>query len=158
MGGSHSQQGKGIRNGNSYPPEKNHGQNPSCIGRMIQGAGQYYTPRLDMTIGKHEKVLSWEINHLREDILRYLPIPRLRCHNSEINWEFETLRWRSPYCQKQCLPAAVVVKVIFMEELLQKDPENVYQVGTMVYHDEEEKDMALRLPGPDREWSIVFIR
>ena len=42
-----------------------------------------------------------------------------------------------------------------MEELLQEDPSNVYQVGAMVYHDEEGKDMALRLPNDYREWADV---
>lgn len=43
-----------------------------------------------------------------------------------------------------------------MEGFLQEDPENIYLVGTMVYHEEEGKDMTLRLPSPYQEWSDVF--
>lgn len=125
-------------------------------GGTIQGAGEYYTRPLDMIIGKHEEALFWEVSPLPEDILGYLPISWLRRHNPDINWEFGTLKWRSPHCQKHCLPSTIVIEGISMEELLQEDPENVYQVGAMIYHDEEGRDIALRLPEDYREWSDVF--
>lgn len=67
---------------------------------IIQGAGEYCTRPLDMTIGKHEETLSEELSPLPNDILGYLPISWLRRHNPEIDWEVGTPQWRSPYCQQ----------------------------------------------------------
>jgi len=59
----------------------------------------------------------------------YLPIAWLKDHNSDINWERESLKSRSDYCKTHCLPSKSRIEFIPSQELLAEDPNNMWYVG-----------------------------
>ena len=73
----------------------------------IAGVGRYYTKPTGLEIGNHSEALVWEVGLIEDSIDRYLPVALLRKHNPDVNWETRQVKWRSPYCIKNCLPKQV---------------------------------------------------
>jgi hypothetical protein len=109
-----------------------------------------------MIIGKHEETLRWELGPLQQGILGYLPVSWMNRHNPDINWTTGTLRWRSDFCHKHCLPVEVKIELMTEVELLTEKPENVYQIGATIYHDENGDDIAQRLPYHYWKYADIF--
>ena len=66
-----------------------------AAGREIQGTGKSYTSPLIMRVGEHQEELAWEVGPLEEGIDGYLPVGWFVKHNPDIDWERNTVRWRS---------------------------------------------------------------
>lgn len=125
-------------------------------GDLMMGAGEYFTAPLEMVMGKHEESLRWEVGPLEKGISGYLPISWVRKHNPDINWHTNRIQFRSEHCKKHCIPTAVEVECIEDWEMLSEDRDEVYQVGTMVWHDEEGGDVSMRLLPEYQPWADVF--
>src|SRR5215204_2571487 len=126
-------------------------------GEILPSSGKYYSHPLDMIVGKHENTMTWEIAKLHCDTLAgYLPVSWLRKHNPDIDWEKGTMKWRSNYCRKHCLPSEVKIEFVSEKLMSQEDSQNVAVLGLAVFHDEDGKDVSLRLPYHYREWPDVF--
>lgn len=123
-------------------------------GTQIEGAGLRFTTPLNLVIGKHEESMSWEVGPLQDGVLGYLPISWFKKHNPEVDWHSGRLKWRSDYCKHHCLPSEIKVEEMTEEDLM--DEESAYVIGSVEYHDEEGKDIALRLPPAYRNWASVF--
>ncbi|KAH0603149.1 uncharacterized protein H6S33_008153 [Morchella sextelata] len=76
----------------------------------------------------------------------YLPISWARKHNPDINWELNTMSWRSDYCKQNCLPAATKIELISPYQMLEEEET----------HDEEGGDIAEKIHHIYREWADVF--
>jgi RNase H-like domain found in reverse transcriptase/Reverse transcriptase (RNA-dependent DNA polymerase)/Integrase zinc binding domain/Chromo (CHRromatin Organisation MOdifier) domain/Integrase core domain len=125
-------------------------------GDLMMGAGEFFTAPLEMVMGKHEESLRWEVGPLEEGISGYLPISWVQKHNPDINWHTNRIQFRSEHCKKHCIPTAVEVECIEDWEMLAEDRNEVYQVGTVVWHDEEGEDVSLRLLPEYKPWADVF--
>ena len=73
----------------------------------IAGAGRFYPQPLGLVIGNHSEVLVWEVGVIEDSIDGYLPVAWLQKHNPDVNWKTGQVKWRSPYCVKNCLPKQV---------------------------------------------------
>ncbi|KAH8145235.1 uncharacterized protein LAJ45_10796 [Morchella importuna] len=71
---------------------------------VMMGGGEYYTHPVHMSMGDHRETLRWEVATLEEGISGYLPVAWARKHTPDINWEFNTISWRSDYCKQNSLP------------------------------------------------------
>ncbi|KAH0603433.1 uncharacterized protein H6S33_007755 [Morchella sextelata] len=94
-------------------------------GDVMMGGGEYYTHPVRMTMGDHKETLRWEVATLEEGMTGYLPISWARKHNPDINWELNTMSWRSDYCKQNCLPAATKIELISPYQMLEEE-ETVY--------------------------------
>jgi hypothetical protein len=124
-------------------------------GDVMMGGGEYYTHPVHMSMGDHKETLRWEVATLEEGISGYLPIAWARKHNPDINWELNTISWRSTYCKQNCLPAAIKFELISSYQLMEEE-DVVYQLAASVWHDEDGGDIAERIPLRYREWADVF--
>ena len=125
-------------------------------GDLMMGAGEYFTAPLEMVMGKHEESIRWEVGPLEKGISGYLPVSWIQKHNPDINWHTHRIQWRSDFCKKHCIPTAVEIEAIEDWEMLAEDHNEVYQIGTAVWHDEDGGDVALWLMPEYREWADVF--
>jgi hypothetical protein len=97
-------------------------------GDVMMGGGEYYTHPVCMTMGDHKETLRWEVATLEEGMTGYLPISWARKHNPDINWELNTMSWRSDYCKQNCLPAATKIELISPYQIL-KGASSEYSAG-----------------------------
>ncbi|KAH0610375.1 uncharacterized protein H6S33_011902 [Morchella sextelata] len=124
-------------------------------GDVMMGGGEYYTHPVCMIMGDHKETLRWEVATLEEGMTGYLPISWARKHNPDINWELNTMSWRSDYCKQNCLPAATKIELISLYQMLEEE-ETVYQLVGSVWHDEDGGDIAEKIHHLYRDWADVF--
>ncbi|KAH0607133.1 uncharacterized protein H6S33_003121 [Morchella sextelata] len=124
-------------------------------GDVMMGGGEYYTHPVRMIMGDHKETLRWEVATLEEGMTGYLPISWARKHNPDINWELNTMSWRSDYCKQNCLPAATKIELISPYQMLEEE-ETVYQLVGSVWHDEDGGDIAEKIHHLYRDWADVF--
>ena len=112
-------------------------------------------------MGDHQEELAWEVGPLEDGIDGYLPVGWLIKHNPDIDWEKGTIKWRSAYCKKHCLP--VNLKRLTKQFAQMVEEGKAYQTEedrqariAAVWHDESGGDMAEQLPEIYREWADVF--
>jgi hypothetical protein len=106
-------------------------------------------------MGDHKETLQWELATLEEGMVDYLPVSWARNHNPDINWELNTMSWRSEYCKQNCLPAVAKIELISPYQMLEKE-EAVYQLIASVWHDEDGGNIAEKMYHLYREWPDVF--
>ena len=132
-----------------------------AAGREIQGTGKDFTSPLIMRVGEHQEELAWEVGPLEEGIDGYLPVGWFIQHNPDIDWERNTVRWRSQYCKQHCLPVGLKRLTKQFARMVEegKDyltPEEKSARIAAIWHDESGGDMAEKLPDQYREWADVF--
>jgi len=99
-------------------------------GNHIPGSGLHYTKPVDMSIEDHTNKIRFELADMPSGYLdSYLPMAWLKDHNPDINWERESLKWRSDCCKTHCLGSKCRIEFISCEELLAEDPNNMFICG-----------------------------
>jgi len=90
-------------------------------GKKIAG-GTHYTTPVDMWIGKHVNKMNFDVLGLPDEGLRkhvgYMPMSWLTKHNPDIDWTLGTIKWRSTYCRKHCLPSTIKIEWMTEEQML----------------------------------------
>jgi len=86
----------------------------------------------------------------------YLPRSWLKDHNSDINWETGSLKWRSEYCKANCLRKERRLEFIIEKELLAKDSDNIFVLGMAVYTDEHGEDIKIKILPEYRDYADIF--
>lgn len=109
-----------------------------------------------MIIGKHKKILAWEVSPLQDGVLGYLPKSRMWINNPDFDWLFGTIIWRSTHCHKHCIPSDVIIETISLNNLVQEASYLVYQLDTIIFHNEDGNNINLQLPSHYRKWADVF--
>jgi len=80
----------------------------------------------------------------------------LKDHNPDINWEKGSLNKRSEYCKAHCLRNERHLEFITEEELLAKDPDNIFVMGMALYTDEDGEDIRIKICPEYREYVDIF--
>jgi len=86
----------------------------------------------------------------------YLPMSWLKDHNPDINWEKGSLKWRSEYCKAHCLRKERHLEFITEEELLAKDPDNIFVMVIALYTDEDGEDIKIKILPEYRDYTDIF--
>lgn len=68
-----------------------------------------------------------------------------------------TLRCCRDYCRKYFLTTTVVVTEIRLEKLKVEDFNSIYQVGTAIYHEDSEQNIAMLSPEDYRDGRMLSI-
>ena len=96
------------------------------------------TTTVDTDIGDHMNKMRFEVADMPAGKVNgYLPMSWLKDHNTDINREKGSLKWRSEYCKAHCLRKEMRLEFITEEELLAEDPDNIFVMGMAHYTDED---------------------
>ena len=136
-------------------------ENPTPIfdasGNYIPRSGTHYTKTVDMSIGNHMNKIRFEVADMPLGHLDgYLPMAWLKDHNTDINWEKGSLKWRSDYCKAHCLKSKSRIEFITCEELLAKDLKNMFECGMRLWTGEDGEDISLKLLPEFKDYSETF--
>jgi len=86
----------------------------------------------------------------------YMPMSWLKDHNSDINWEKGSLKWRSDYCKAHCLRKERRLEFITEEELLAEDPDNIFVIGMALYTDAEGDNIKVKILPEYQDYADIF--
>ena len=131
----------------------------TATGEAIPGAGELYIPPISLRVGKHLEMMAWEVGRIEDGIDGYLPISWLKLHNPDIDWERRSMKWRSKYCRKNCLPARIEIREIdaIAMELEMEDPHIVAAVS-LEWEDNEGNDIRTKLPKAYWSYAEIFTK
>ena len=84
---------------------------------------------------------------IEDSIDGYLPVAWLQKHNPNDNWETGLVKWRSPYCVKNCLPKQVNVLLVDEAQIVKEvhDCTNTF-VATIEWSTEDGLEVLKVLP------------
>jgi len=123
----------------------------------IPGSSFHYTTTVNMYIGDHMNKMRFEVADMPAGKVNgYLPMSWLKDHNPDINWEKSSLKWRSEYCKAHCLRKERRIEFITEEELLAKDPDNIFIMGMALYTDEDRDDIKLKILPEYQDYADIF--
>jgi len=126
-------------------------------GNYIPGSGLHYTTTVDKYIGYHMNKMRFEVADMPAGKVKaYLPMLWLKDHNPDINWEKDSLKWRSEYCKAHCLRKDRRLDFITEEELLAEDPDNIFVMGMAHYTDEDGEDIKIKILPEYRDYADIF--
>ena len=115
-------------------------------GACIKG-GTHHTGMLSVWIGKHASDMKFEALGIPSDDpnrhVGYLPMSWLTEHNPDIDWSMGTIKWRSTYCRKHCLPEKVKIEWMTEEQMLRELKDQIHVFGLAIYHDEDGEDISI---------------
>jgi len=126
-------------------------------GNHIPGSCLHYTTTVDIYIGDHMNKMPFEVADMPAGKVNgYLSMSCLKDHNPDINWEKSSLQWRSDYCQAHCLRKERRIEFITEEELLAKDPDNIFVKGMALYTDEDGDDIMVKILPQYQDYADIF--